>query len=108
MITNGQSVENKDNNEKSQRKPNTKMTWTGSKVALTELLYALHSEGVFNNGVADLKDIAEYFEHIFEIDLGQYRRTFLEIRVRKAERTKFITALNEALIKRMDNSDDVI
>lgn len=101
-------IENKDNNEKSQRKPNTKMTWTGSKVALTELLYALHSEGVFNNGVADLKDIAEYFEHIFEIDLGQYRRTFLEIRVRKAERTKFITALNEALIKRMDNSDDVI
>lgn len=101
-------IENRDNNEKSQRKPNTKMTWTGSKVALTELLYALHSEGVFNNGVADLKDIAEYFEHIFEIDLGQYRRTFLEIRVRKAERTKFITALNEALIKRMDNSDDVI
>ena len=101
-------IENKDNNEKSQRKPNTKMTWTGSKVALTELLYALHSEGVFNNGVADLKDIAEYFEHIFEINLGQYRRTFLEIRVRKAERTKFITALNEALIKRMDNSDDVI
>lgn len=101
-------IENKDNNEKSQRKPNTKMAWTGSKVALTELLYALHSEGVFNNGVADLKDIAEYFEHIFEIDLGQYRRTFLEIRVRKAERTKFITALNEALIKRMDNSDDVI
>ena len=101
-------IENKDNNEKSQRKPNTKMAWTGSKVALTELLYALHSEGVFNNGVADLKDIAEYFEHIFEIDLGQYRRTFLEIRVRKSERTKFITALNEALIKRMDNSDDVI
>ena len=101
-------IDNKDNVEKSQRKPNVKMAWTGSKVSLTELLYALHSEGVFNNGVADLKDIAEYFEHIFEIDLGQYRRTFLEIRVRKAERTKFITALNESLIKRMNNSDDAI
>ncbi len=102
------SIENKDNNEKSQHKPNMKITWTAPKVSLTELLYALHSEGVFNNGAVDLKDIAEYFEHIFEIDLGQYRRTFLEIRVRKAERTKFISALNEALIKRMDNSDDVI
>lgn len=101
-------IENKDTSEKSQRKPNSKLMWTGSKVALTELLYALHSEGVFNNGTADLKDIAEYFEYVFEIDLGQYRRTFLEIRARKSDKTKFIKALNEALLKRMDNSDDII
>ena len=101
-------IENKDNSEKSQRKPNVKLMWTGSKVALTELLYALHSEGVFNNGAVDLKNIAEYFEHIFEIDLGQYRRAFLEIRARKSERTKFITSLNETLLKRMDNADDIV
>ena len=101
-------IENKDTSEKSQRKPNTKLMWTGSKVALTELLYALHSEGVFNNGTADLKDIAEYFEYVFEIDLGQYRRAFLEIRARKNENTKFITTLNEALLKRMESSDEVI
>ncbi|MFC4740259.1 RteC domain-containing protein [Flavobacterium ponti] len=101
-------IDNKDTSEKSQHKPNIKMTWTGSKVALIELMYALHSEGVFNNGASDLKDIAEYFEHIFEIDLGQYRRAFLEIRARKSERTKFITALNDTLTKRMDNSDEVI
>jgi hypothetical protein len=101
-------IENKDTSEKSQRKPNTKLMWTGSKVALTELLYALHSEGVFNNGTADLKDIAEYFEYVFEIDLGQYRRTFLEIRARKNDKTKFILSLNETLIKRLDNSDDIV
>lgn len=100
-------IENKDHSDKSQRKPNIKLMWTGSKVALTELLYALHSEGVFNNGAADLKDIAEYFEHIFEINLGQYRRTFLEIRARKSDKTKFISALSEALSKRMENSDDI-
>ncbi|WP_317165161.1 RteC domain-containing protein [Flavobacterium ajazii] len=101
-------IENKDSGEKSQRKPNIKLMWTGSKVALIELLYALHSEGVFNNGALDLKDIAEYFEHIFEVDLGQYRRAFLEIRARKSERTKFITSLNETLLKRMDNADDIV
>jgi len=101
-------IENKDNSEKSQRKPNIKLMWTSPKVSLIELLYALHSEGVFNNGAADLKDIAEYFEHIFEIDLGQYRRVFLEIRARKNDKTKFITALNEALLKRMENSDEVV
>ncbi len=101
-------IENKDNNEKSQLKPNVKITWTATKVSLTELLYALHSQGVFNNGAVDLKDIAEYFEDIFEIDLRQYRRTFLEIRTRKTDRSKFITSLNESLIKRMDNADDII
>ena len=101
-------LENKENTEKSQRKPNVKMTWSGSKVALVELMYALHTEGVFNNGAADLKEIAEYFEHIFEIDLGQYRRVFLEIRARKSDKTKFITTLNDHLLKRMENSDEII
>ena len=101
-------LENKENTEKSQRKPNVKMIWTGSKVALVELMYALHTEGVFNNGAADLKEIAEYFEHIFEIDLGQYRRVFLEIRARKNDKTKFISTLNDLLLKRMENSDEVI
>lgn len=86
-------IDNKDTSEKSQRKPNIKLMWTGSKVALTELLYALHSAGVFNNGSVDLKDIAEYFQHNFEIDLGQYRRTFLEIKARKSDKTRFITTL---------------
>lgn len=101
-------LDNQENTEKSQRKPNVKMTWTGSKVALVELMYALHTEGVFNNGAADLKEIAEYFEHIFEIDLGQYRRVFLEIRARKSDKTKFITTLNDHLLKRMENSDEII
>ncbi|WP_240723601.1 RteC domain-containing protein [Flavobacterium sp. J27] len=71
-------IENKDNSEKSQRKPNLQLTWTASKVALIELLYALHNEGVFNNGAVDLKDIAEYFEHIFDIDLGQLIKLFFK------------------------------
>ena len=101
-------IENKDLGDKSQRKPNVKMIWTAPKVSLIELIYALHSEGVFNNGAADLKDIADYFEHIFDIDLGQYRRTFHEIRARKVDRTKFIMTLNETLVKRMDNADELI
>ena len=101
-------IENKDPKEKSQLNHNLKQHWTGSKVALIELLYALHSEGVFNNGASDLKEIVEYFENIFNIDLGQYRRVFLEIRARKTDKTKFIVALNQVLLKRMDNTDEPI
>jgi len=102
------TINNKDTTEKTQNKTNIKLMWTGSKVALIELMYALHTEGVFNNGAADLKDIADYFEHTFDIDLGQYRRVFLEIRARKSEKSKFITTLNEALLKRMEKSDEAI
>ena len=100
-------IENKGTNEKTQRQPNMKMMWTGSKVALTELIFALHTEGAFNNGAADLKDIAEYFENVFNIDLGQYHRAFLEIRMRKSDQTKFLNTLKEKLVKRMENTDDL-
>ena len=101
-------MENKEPREKSQVNHKLKQNWTGSKVALVELLYALHTEGVFNNGTSDLKDVAEYFETVFNIDLGQYHRTFLEIRMRKSEQTKFLNSLKEKLVKRMENTDDLL
>ena len=101
-------MENREPKEKSQVNPKLKQNWTGSKVALIELLYALHTEGVFNNGASDLKDVAEYFENIFNIDLGQYHRAFLEIRMRKSDQTKFLNSLKEKLVKRMDNTDDLL
>ena len=99
-------MESKDYKEKSQHEPKGKIIWTGSKVALTEIMYAFHTKGVFNNGAAELKEIASYFEEMFHIDLGQYRRTFLEIRDRKFDKTKFINALEEELLKRMEETDE--
>ena len=101
-------IENREPKEKSQVNPKLKQNWTSSKVALIELLYALHTEGVFNNGTSDLKDIAEYFESIFNVNLGQYHRAFLEIRIRKSDQTKFLNALKEKLVKRMENTDDLL
>ena len=99
-------MESKDYKEKSQHEPKGKIIWTGSKVALTEIMYAFHTKGVFNNGAAELKEIASYFEEMFHIDLGQYRRTFLEIRDRKFDKTKFINALEVELLKRMEETDE--
>ena len=102
------NMNNKEATEKSQLNHNLKLNWTGSKVALVELIYALHSSGEFNNGATDLKDVVEYFENVFNIDLGQYRRVFLEIRARKTDSTKFLNLLKEAVIKRIDNTDEAI
>lgn len=99
-------IDNKDNSEKTLRKPNISLNWTSSKVALTELLYALHAEGVFNNGTTEIKDIATYLEYTFNIELGDYYRTFLELRMRKTSRTKFLSSLTDGLIKKMDEADE--
>lgn len=83
-----------------------KLQWTGSKTALTELIYALYSQGVFNNGSSDIREIAKYFESVFNTDLGNVYQTFLELRSRKMNRTKFVDALREGLIKKMDEQDE--
>lgn len=83
------------------------LKWTGSKVALVELIYALHAEGIFNNGNSELKEAVHTFEVAFNIDLGQFNRVFLEIRARKSERAKFLTSLKEKLILRMVDADEL-
>lgn len=79
--------------------------WTGSKSALTELLYALYHQGVFNNGNASIRQIAKSFETIFNFNLGEFYQTYLELRERKINRTKFLDTLKESLIRKMDEQD---
>ncbi len=82
--------------------------WTGSKASLIELMYAFHADGSFNHGNVEVKQIAEFIENSFGIELGQYSRTFLELRSRKTGRTKYLDGLKTKLIKRMDEADDLI
>ncbi|WP_072946057.1 RteC domain-containing protein [Flavobacterium granuli] len=86
--------------------PATGLKWTGSKVDLIELIYALHTQGLFNNGALSLKDVIGFFETVFHTDLGQFNRVFLEIRNRKSDRTKFLNILKNKLIIRMDDADE--
>ncbi len=82
------------------------ISWTASKAGLIELMYACNSSGAFNHGKASINQIADLFERIFNIKLGNYYRTFKEIRIRKKGRTFFLDQLREKLIARMDNSDE--
>ena len=95
-------------NSKTEVLPKSIIFWTGSKVALIELMYALHAEGSLNNGKIELNTVADFFEKSFGVDLGQFHRSFLELRERKTGRTKYIDTLREKLIKRMDDADDLL
>lgn len=84
----------------------SKLFWTGSKTDLIELLYALHSSGSINSGTADIKELASHFEHFYNVDLGNYYHTFIEIRSRKNSRTRFLDRLIEMLNQRMESLDE--
>ena len=84
----------------------TNLFWTGSKTALIEMIYAIHSTGVINNGKADIKELVNAFETILNIKLSRFYHTFFEMRLRKTDRTSFLDLMKKCLIKRMDDADE--
>jgi hypothetical protein len=78
------------------------LQWTTQKVALVELIYALHAAGVFNYGKTDIKQIVDCFEDFFSIDLGNYARVFSEIRIRKSGQTNFIDLMKDRLLESIE------
>ncbi|GGG49537.1 RteC domain-containing protein [Bizionia arctica] len=83
-----------------------RFSWTASKTDLVELLYATHAIGAIQNGNADIKNLAKLFESLFDIDLGNFYKTYGEIRARERDRTKFLDNLKSSLLRRMDADDD--
>lgn len=85
--------------------PKVKLTWTNKKAELVEQIYAWERAGCFNYGNVNIKSIAEYIEDVFNIDLGDFYHTFLEMRDRKGSRTIFLDKLIKFLNDRMDEAD---
>ncbi|PKA99583.1 RteC protein [Flavobacteriaceae bacterium MAR_2009_75] len=81
------------------------LQWTANKSALTELIYALHYNRVINNGNTDIKEIASAFQQVLHFDLGDFYKTFSEIKSRKISRTKFLDDLASGLQSHMDSTD---
>ena len=99
-------LEDRLNNINVKKVSDNSLIWTASKTALTELIYALYFHGAFNNGNTEIKLIAKTFEDAFNIELGDFYHTFMELKARKINRTKFLDRLCEALIKKMDEQDE--
>jgi hypothetical protein len=58
-----------------------------------------------NNGTASINELAKSMEALFQKDLGDYYRTFLEIRERKKSPTKLLDTLKTSLMNRMIEAD---
>lgn len=78
-----------------------RLHWTETKAALIELIYALHEQKAFNGGKAELKDIAGFFQNIYDFDNSDIYRTFSELKSRKKSQTQFLDELSINLSSRM-------
>jgi len=98
------ALERKDhkNNTKNISSPKGQYKWTTSKSALVELVYALHAANAINDGNIDIKELALFFETMFNIDLGDFYRTFLEIKGRN-QPAKFLEILKNSLNERIQD-----
>jgi len=98
-------VSGKNNNSYYLNNKKSKLTWTSKKVYLVELIYAIYGTKSINNGQIEIKEIAETFETMFNIKLGDYYRTFQEIKRRKLSNTKFLSQLSANLEKQIAESE---
>lgn len=74
-----------------------RLKWTAPKVALIELIYALHHCRCFNAGTLDLSETVQVFEDLMEVDLQNFHKVLTEIKARKGNRTKFLYQLQQNL-----------
>jgi hypothetical protein len=86
-------------------KDSPRLVWTGSKTAMTELIYGLYSSAVLNNGKDDLRTIASAFEEFFNIRLDNIYKTYSEIKIRKGGHAKFLEEMTYRYLQKIKDDD---
>jgi len=94
------------------------LKWNGSKVDLVELIYVLAYAGNIEHESNELDMLVKSFEKLFDIDLGNHYRIFLDIRNREEPAKlllrladilhKVVDILNENLDNRKDKPDTLV
>lgn len=85
--------------------PKVKLTWTGRKIDLMELIYGQYCAQSLNNGEASLNQIVEYYEFIYNIDLSYTsERAWYDLTTRDNP-TTYIDKMRKLFRERMDGDD---
>ena len=57
--------------------------------------------------MVQVKQIMEGLEILFEIDLGNYYKTYYEIKNRSKDRAKFLNKLADSLVARLEQDESL-
>jgi hypothetical protein len=80
-----------------------KISWTDSKAALIEVIYAFKAKGSFNHGKATLKDITDVFQKVFDVELSNPTRDFQELLRRKTGYSIYLDGLKDRFMQYIED-----
>lgn len=81
------------------------INWTATKTDLIELIYALKVSGAIDGGTGNINQISQQLSTMFNLDLGNFYKTYAEIKNRSKDRTKFLNKLIKSLQAKLDYDD---
>jgi hypothetical protein len=87
--------------------PKNKITWTGTKIELVEMIYGLYYKKMLNDGRADIKEIARSLCFAFNIDLDDKTlyRCLADIKKRYPVNAIFLQNLSEVANNKFRGED---
>lgn len=80
----------------------TPLSWTASKRALLELIYALYLTMSINHGKISLKELVGFFSHTFQVPLPAYHTALKKMTNRTPQKIQLLSRsffLNEVVTK---------
>ena len=83
--------------------PELNLNWTGSKIDLYELIYAIYLEGSVNHGKVTIVELTKAFEWMFNIELQKEIYKTQERLIRRKDPVKYLTQLMAILRRRINN-----
>ncbi len=99
-------IETLKGNRENQTKDRVKqLQWQANKNDLVELIYALHATGAIGPSTISLKNLTYAFADLFNVELGNISRTFLEL-IGRSNQTKFMDSLKCNLQSKMQKVDE--
>ena len=86
---------------------NNKITWTGTKIEMAEMIYGLHYKQMLNNGNIDIKEIARGFSIAFNIDFDEKAlyRCLQDIKKREPLNAIFLQDLSDVANNKFRGED---
>lgn len=78
------------------------LSWTDSKNALIELMYALYASGAISGGKLGIRKLTAISQVLFRISLTDVHHAFHRMKTRAGSRTLFLDQLKQALEEYMD------
>ncbi|MES2588827.1 MAG: RteC domain-containing protein [Bacteroidota bacterium] len=84
----------------------SKLKWTANKSDFVEFVYGLQATTAINNGDVEIKELCQALQSIFEVQIDDPYRTFIDIVNRKTTKIKFIPTMQEGIKRKIEDADE--